>query len=143
MAEGLERGDRARARAAQAARIPAICNMFPTTMERRPKIFRWGSELEAFIFAAAFRGRIAARSVSHVYRVTVLVRKSLRDCGRVEATQKLDRIIDPSRQFSMTVIARLPPTEVSAECTRNQFEQMPLAFVEEVGPRRSLANPFT
>jgi len=56
MAAGFEWEDRATASAAHAATIPAICTMFPTTIERRPKIFLCGSELDAFISAAAFRG---------------------------------------------------------------------------------------
>ena len=55
MAAGFEWADRARVRAAQAARIPAICNVFPATIEMRRKIVRCGSEFELFIFAELCR----------------------------------------------------------------------------------------
>jgi hypothetical protein len=52
MAAGFELVVRARARATQAARTPAICIAFPATIERRLKILRRGREVEVFIFAS-------------------------------------------------------------------------------------------
>ena len=57
MAADFEGVDRASDRAAHAATIPAICNMFPTAIERRDKIFRCGSEFEVFTIPAASENR--------------------------------------------------------------------------------------
>jgi len=56
MATGFEWAVRARAKAAQAATIPAICIVFPTAIGRRLKSLRCKGEFEVFIFAAYSRG---------------------------------------------------------------------------------------
>ena len=66
MAAGFEVGDRASARAAQAAASPAIWSVFPATIERRLKIFRCGNEFEEFISAADCPARNCSELVSHV-----------------------------------------------------------------------------
>ena len=66
MAAGFEGVDFARARAAQAVASPANWSLFPATIERRPKSFRWGSNLLAFISANDFQGGHSSKTVSHV-----------------------------------------------------------------------------
>src|SRR5258707_4714360 len=51
MAADFDWVDRVRASAAQAAASPAIWIVFPARIERRRKIFRWGSAVEVFMFA--------------------------------------------------------------------------------------------
>ena len=68
MAAGFEWADRARARAAQAAAIPAIWTVFPATIEMRLKIFRCGNEFEAFISAADCPVSNSRKLVSPVVR---------------------------------------------------------------------------
>ena len=82
MATGFEAGDRASARAAQAATSPAIWSVFPATIERRLKIFRCGNEFEEFISAADCPARNCSEPVSHVtalspnWRAEGMVRRS-------------------------------------------------------------------
>src|ERR1700716_1223247 len=82
MATGFEAGDRASARAAQAATSPAIWSVFPATIERRLKIFRCGNEFEEFISAADCPAKNCSELVSHVtalspnWRAEGMVRRS-------------------------------------------------------------------
>ena len=44
----VECADRAAVRERQAATAPAICTAFPTVIERRPKILRFGDKFDPF-----------------------------------------------------------------------------------------------
>jgi len=65
MAAGFDWADRARARAAQAAAIPASWRVFPAGMERRVKILRRVGAVESIMLLKPV-GEDSSGPVSHV-----------------------------------------------------------------------------